>query len=185
MGEPLDKQSVAEYLAWESEQVDRNEFWRGEVFAMVGAKRGHGRVIANLMRHLGNHLDDTPCQAFSENMKVQVGEEAVLYPDVFVTCEPEFSANQTVFASPVLLIEVLSPSTQGYDRSKKFAMYRKLASLREYALIDPDTRRVEVFRPAEDAHWKLFDMSDDETVVLESVGCRIASSALFKGMDSQ
>ena len=85
-------------------------------------------------------IDDTPCQAFSENMKVQVAEEAVLYPDVFVTCDREFSADQSVFTTPVLVIEVLSPSTQAYDRSKKFAMYRQLASLREYALIDPDSR---------------------------------------------
>lgn len=184
MGVPLHKQSIAEYLAWESEQESRNEFWRGEVFAMVGGKRGHGRVIANLMRHLGVHLDDTPCQAFSEGMKVQVGEEAVLYPDVFVTCEPEFSANQAVFTSPVLVIEVLSPSTQAYDRSKKFAMYRRLDSLREYALIDPDSRRVEVFRPSEDGHWKLFDMSEDETLILETLDCRLELTALFKGMDS-
>jgi Uma2 family endonuclease len=77
MGVTLHKLSLAEYLAWEDEQADRHEFWRGEVFAMVGAKRGHGRVIANLMRHLGNHLDDTPCQAFSENMKVQVGDDGL------------------------------------------------------------------------------------------------------------
>jgi Uma2 family endonuclease len=169
LGVPPHKPSIAEYLAWESAQVGRNEFWRGEVFAMVGGKRGHGRVIANLMRHLGAHLDDTPCQAFSEGMKVQVGEEAVLYPDVFVTCDPEFTADQAVFTAPVLVVEVLSPSTQAYDRSKKFAIYRQLASLREYALIDPDSRRVEVFRPAEDRHWKLFDMSDDEELVLESI----------------
>ncbi len=185
MGVPLHKQSIAEYLAWESAQPGRNEFWRGEVFAMVGGKRGHGRVIANLMRHLGAHLDDTPCQAFSEGMKVQVGEEAVLYPDVFVTCDREFTADQAVFAAPVLVVEVLSPSTQAYDRSKKFAIYRQLASLREYALIDPDSRRVEVFRPAEDRHWKLFDMSDDEDLVLESIGCKVALRDVFKGMESK
>jgi Uma2 family endonuclease len=184
MGVPLHKQSIAEYLAWESEQAGRNEFCRGEVFAMVGGKRGHGRVIANLMRHLGNHLDDTACQAFSENMKAQVSNEAVLYPDVFVTCDREFTADQAVFTAPVLVIEVLSASTQACDRSKKFAMYRQLVSLREYALIDPDSRRVEVFRPAEDGHWKLFDMSDDDELVLESVGCTLPLRAVFKGMET-
>jgi Putative restriction endonuclease len=68
MGAALHKQSIPQYLTWEAEQPGRNEFWRGEVFAMVGAKRGHGRVVAKLMRHLGNHLDDSPCQAFSESM---------------------------------------------------------------------------------------------------------------------
>jgi Uma2 family endonuclease len=185
MGAALHKQSISQFLTWEEAQPGRNEFWRGEVFAMVGAKRGHGRVVANLMRHLGNHLDDSPCQAFSENMKVQVAQDAVLYPDVFVTCERNFTADQAVFTEPVLIIEVLSPSTQAYDRSKKFAMYRQLTSLREYVLVDPDTKRVEVFRPPDDGHWKLFDMSDDELLVLQSVGCDIALALVFKNMDAE
>ena len=184
MGVAMHKLSLAEYLAWEDDQVERNEFTRGEVFAMVGGKRGHGRVIANVMRLLGNLLDDTPCQPFSENMKVQVDEDAVLYPDVFVTCDREFSPSQAVFTSPILIVEVLSPSTQAYDRSQKFAIYRRLRSLREYVLIDPDTRRVEVFRPGDDGLWNLFDMSDLAEVELASVGCRVAMGDLFKGMES-
>lgn len=185
MGVPQHKLTLAEYLAWEDQQPGRSEFFRGEVFAMVGGRRGHGRVVANLVRHLGNELDDTPCQAFSENMKVQVADDAVLYPDVFVTCRRPFSANDAVFTDPVLIIEVLSPSTQRYDRSEKFAVYRKLASLREYVLVDPDTRRVEVFRPGDDGHWKLYDMSDDEALVLESVDCAIPLRAVFKDMDGE
>jgi Uma2 family endonuclease len=184
MGAPPHRPSLAEYLAWEAEQTGRNEFWRGEVFAMVGAKRGHGRVIANLMRHLGNHLDGTPCQTFSENMKVQVRDEAVLYPDVLVTCDREFSADQAVFTAPILLIEVLSPSTQGYDRSRKFAIYRQIESLREYALVDPDTRRVEVYRLGDDGLWNLLDMSDGAFIELATIDARIALDAVFDGMGS-
>lgn len=184
MGMPLHKPSLAEYLAWEAEQATRHEFFRGEIFAMVGGRRGHGRIVANLMRHLGNHLDDTPCQAFSKNMKVQVGDDAVLYPDVFVTCDKRFSADDRVFTEPVLVIEVLSPSTQRYDRREKFAIYRKLSSLREYVLIDPDTRGVEVYRPHADGTATFVDMTDQGMLVLESVGCRMALEALFKGMES-
>lgn len=181
---PLQKLSLAEYLVWENEQLDRHEYCRGEIFAMVGGKRGHGRLVANLMRHLGNHLDESPCQAFSENTKVQVGSDVVLYPDVFVTCEREYDADQAVFTSPILVIEVLSPSTQAYDRSQKFAFYRQLASLREYALIDPDTYRIEVFRLGDDALWNLFDMSSAPVLELASVGCSVALVDLFKGMAS-
>lgn len=183
MGVPLHRMSIAEYLEWEAAQTGRNEFWRGEIFAMVGGNRGHGRVVANLMRHLGNHLDDSPCQAFSENMKVQVGDDAVLYPDVFVTCDREFDSKQTVFTAPILIIEVLSPSTQGYDRSRKFAIYRRLASLREYALIDPETRRVEVYRLGDDGLWNLLDMSDGPALELATIDARIALDAVFKGME--
>jgi Uma2 family endonuclease len=184
MGHPQHRLSLADYLAWEGAQPDRWEFYRGEVFAMVGGRRGHGRVIATLMLHLGNHVDDTPCQPFSENMKVQVGEEAVLYPDVFVTCDARYSADETVFTAPIVVIEVLSPSTQRYDRSEKFAIYRRLASLREYVLIDPDTRRVEVYRPNPDRSCLYIDQSEQGELVLESVGFRLPLDSLFKGMDS-
>ena len=184
MGVPMHKISLAEYMAWEAEQDSRNEFCRGEVFAMVGGRRGHSRIIGNLVRHLGNHLDGTSCQVFSEGMKVQIADDTVLYPDVFVTCDKRFRFDELVVTEPILVVEVLSPATQGYDRSAKFAFYRRLASLREYGLIDPDTRRVEVFRPAEDGHWKLFDMSGGDVLSLESVGCKIELAAVFKGMDS-
>lgn len=184
MGVPRHKLSLTEYMVWEAEQEGRNEFHRGEVFAMVGGRRGHGRIIANLVRHLGNHLDGTPCQVFSEGLKVQIGSDTVLYPDVFVTCDKQFRSDELVVTEPVMVVEVLSPATQSYDRSQKFAFYRRLASLKEYVLVDPDTRRVEVFRPGEDGHWKLFDMSDSDALSLASVGCEIALSAIFKGMDS-
>jgi Uma2 family endonuclease len=185
MGVPSHKLSLAEYMAWEAEQEGRNEFHRGEVFAMVGGRRGHSRIIANLVRHLGNHLDGTPCQVFSEGLKVQISDDTVLNPDVFVTCGKRFRSDELVVTEPVMVAEVLSPATQRYDRSQKFAFYRRLPSLREYALIDPDTRRVEVFRPAEDGHWKLFDMSDSKALSLESVGCEIELAAVFLGMDSE
>ena len=184
MGVPLHRPSLDEYLAWEDAQATRNEYWHGEVMAVVGTSRGHGRVVANLMRHLGNHLDDSPCQVFSGNMKVQVGDDAVLHPDVFVTREPTFSAAQAVFKMPILIVEVLSPSTQGCDRSRKFAIYRCLESLREYALIDPDTRRVEVYRLGTDGLWNLFDMSDGPDLDLATVDARIALEAVFKGMEA-
>jgi Uma2 family endonuclease len=184
MGAPLHKLSLLQFMAWEAEQEGRHEFHRGEVFAMVGGRRGHSRIIANLVRHLGNHLDGTPCQVFSEGMKVQIGNDTILYPDVFVTCDQRFRFDEQVITEPVLVIEVLSPTTQGYDRSAKFAFYRRIRTLREYALIDPDTKRVEVFRPADDGHWKLFDMSDAPALELSSVDGRFALHDVFFGMDS-
>jgi Uma2 family endonuclease len=184
MGAPLHKLSLSQFMDWEAEQEGRHEFHRGEVFAMVGGRRGHSRIIANLVRHLGNHLDGTPCQVFSEGMKVQIGDDTILYPDVFVTCDQRFRFDEQVITEPVLVIEVLSPTTQGYDRSAKFAFYRRVRTLREYALIDPDSRRVEVFRPAEDGHWKLFDMSEATALELSSVDGRIALRDIFHGMDS-
>ena len=151
---------------------------------MVGGRRGHARIIANLVRHLGNHLDGSPCQVFSEGMKVQIGDDTVVYPDVFVSCARAFRFDEQVITEAALVIEVLSPATQGYDRSTKFAFYRRLPSLREYVLIDPDTRRIEAFRRGGDGQWTLCDMSEDADLELVSVDARITLANVFQGMDS-
>lgn len=184
MAVPQHKLTLSEFLEWENAQPDRHEFHRGEVFAMVGGRRSHGRVVANLVRHLGNQLDGTPCQVFSESMKVQVADDTILYPDVFVTCDKADLATEMIFRAPTLVIEVLSPSTQAYDRSQKFALYRRIAALREYVLIDPDTRRVESFRRTADGGWTFHDMSADAAMALPSIGCGVALTEVFQGLDA-
>ncbi len=175
--------SLAEYLAWENEQVEKHEFHRGEIFAMVGARRAHGRVVSNLARHLGNMLHGSPCQVFTDSMKVQIAEDTVLYPDLFVTCDKADLATDLIFRAPCVVIEVLSPSTQGYDRSQKFALYRGIPALREYILIDPDTRRIEAFRRTPDDQWVLHDMSEAASMQAASVGCSVALADVFDGID--
>ncbi len=175
--------TLQEYLDWENAQPGKNEFHRGEIFAMTGGRRTHGRVLSNLVRLLGNHLDGSACQVFADSMKVQVADDTVLYPDVFVTCDKADLATDQIFRAPKLVIEVLSPSTQAYDRSKKFASYRRLESLQEYILVDPDTRRVEGFRRGADGLWVLHDMSDGDTLEAASLGLRVPLAEVFAGIE--
>ena len=175
--------TLQEYLDWENAQPEKHEFHRGEIFAMTGGRRTHGRVLSNLVRLLGNHLDGSDCQVFADTMKVQVADDTVLYPDVFVTCDKADLATDQIFRAPTLVIEVLSPTTQAYDRSKKFALYRRLPSLQEYILVDPETRRIEGFRRTAERQWVLHDMSDDETMEAASIGCRVAMADVFAGLE--
>jgi Uma2 family endonuclease len=177
------KLTLEAYLAWESEQPERHEFHRGEVFAMGGGRRAYGCVVGNLLRHFLNQLAGSRCRAFSGGMKLQVGDDTVLYPDVFVTCDKADLATEMIFKAPTLVVEVLSPSTQAYDRSQKFALYRRIPALQEYILVDPDTRRVEAFRRGADGLWDLHDMSDGDTMEAASVGCRVALADVFDGID--
>ncbi|MDE2082012.1 MAG: Uma2 family endonuclease [Burkholderiales bacterium] len=177
------KLTLEAYLAWENEQPERHEFHRGEVFAMVGGRRAHGRVVSNLNRRLSEALDGSPCQVFAETMKIQIDDDAVLYPDVFVTCDQADLATEMIFRAPTLVVEVLSPSTQAYDRSHKFALYRRIAALREYILVDPDTRRVEAFRRGADGLWDLHDMSETATMEAASIGCAVPMAEVFAGID--
>jgi Uma2 family endonuclease len=177
------KLTLEAFLAWENEQTEKHEFHRGEVFAMVGARRAHGCVVANLMRHFGNQLAGSPCRTFSDGMKVQINETTVLYPDLFVTCDKADLATEMIFRAPKLVVEVLSPSTQAYDRSQKFALYRSILSLQEYILVDPETRRIEAFRRGPDNLWVLHDMSEAVAMEAASIGARVALADIFDGID--
>ena len=179
------KLTLDEFLAWENAQPERNEFYQGEVFAMVGARRMHGRVVMNLSHRLTDQLAGSPCQVFSEGMKVQIAKDTILYPDVFVTCDKADLATEMIFTAPTLVIEVLSPSTQAYDRSQKFALYRRIDALREYILVDPETRRVEGFRRGADGLWVFHDMSQDDFLVATSMDCKVPMTDVFARIDPE
>ncbi len=141
------KLSLFEFLDWENQQAERHELFRGEVFAMVGVRRVHGVVAGNVFASLKQQLKGTPCHAFTESLKVQVADDTIFYPDVFVTCDAADLKTDYIFKRPSLVVEVLSESTPDYDRGLKFALYRRLESLQEYLLIHPDSRLVELLPP--------------------------------------
>lgn len=182
MGLPLAKMDIAQFMAWENAQAGRHEFYRGEVFAMVGGTARYNRVILNLASRINDHLDGTPCQVFTENMKVQLADEGVLYPDVVVTCERAEAGDEQAVIEPKLIVEALSPSTKGYDKRDKFILYRTLASLREYVLIDPLTRQVEVFTLVQAGSWLLTDQSKAGALRLQSLDLAMPFAHLFKGI---
>ncbi len=180
------RMTLQAYLDWEESQKERHELVDGEVFevdAMTGGRRVHGRVQVNLSTALHNRLSGGPCQVFADSSKVQAAPDAVVYPDVFVTCDRADLATDIVFRAPLLVVEVLSPGTQAYDRSRKFALYRRIPALREYVLVDPDTLRVEAFRRGDGGVWTFHDMSDDDALSLTSVDCRIPLAEVFAGID--
>ena len=185
MGQALARLSLQEFLAWEEEQAERHEFHSGEVFAIVGARRVHGLIALNIAAALKTQLKGSPCRAFADPMKVRVGADTILYPDVFVTCDNGDLRTEQVFSAPTVVVEVLSPSTQSYDRGPKFTLYRSLPSLREYMLVDPDTREVQLFRRGADGLFTLHDLTGREQIRLESVGCELQASDVFDGLEPE
>ena len=181
MGLPISTLSVADFLRWEAQQSTRHEFFRGDIFAMTGGSARHNRVVLNLAAQLSAHLDGTSCQVFAESMKVRLADEAVLYPDVMVTCGKALAGDEQTVTDPTLIIEVLSPSTMGYDKRNKFTLYRSLSTLREYALIDPASREIEVFTLTADG-WLLSDQTRAAKLSLSSIMCRLPMAVVFKGV---
>lgn len=173
--------TLAEFLVWEGQQPERHEFYRGETFAMAGGSARHNRVVLNLASRIGDHLDGTSCQAFATSMQVLIAD-AVLYPDVMVTCDKADAGDEQTVTDPRLIIEVLSPGTTGFDQRNKFILYQALASLREYVFIDPARRQVEVFTLAQDGAWWLTDQTQASVLTLSSIDCRLPMESVFKGM---
>src|SRR5689334_5798251 len=135
------KWTVEEYLAMERASEEKHEFLDGEIYLMSGASRNHNRVTANTIITLGNQLYERPCSVYPSDIRVKISDFGqYTYPNVSVVCDPEHieDSDQDTLLNPVVIIEVLSPSTESYDRGKKFQHYRTLDSLQEYILIAQD-----------------------------------------------
>ncbi|MEZ5447525.1 MAG: Uma2 family endonuclease [Thiolinea sp.] len=152
-----------EYLQGERDGDTRHEYIHGQAYAMAGAGDAHNRVSGNAFALLKNHLRGSDCSTYMADMKVRINaDEAFLYPDVMITCDPADHNRNYYKHAPILIIEVLSPRTEGYDRGGKFALYRELDSLQEYVLIDPRVYRVDIFRRNSENRWELYSWHDPQ-----------------------
>lgn len=188
MGHPATHPTMTadDYLAWETTQRDRHEFLDGEVWAMAGAEDRHVTVAGNAYMALRQHLRGTPCRTFMSDMKLHAASaNSYFYPDVLVTCSTADRTSAQIKREPTLVIEVLSPSTAAYDRGTKFAHYRQMPTLQEVALIDLDSRRVDVFRKGADGLWVLHPFAPGEGLHLASVDLRIADADLYADIDPE
>jgi Uma2 family endonuclease len=185
MGHPakIAEFSTQDYLVWENARPDKNEFLGGEVFAMVGATRKHVTVALNIATLLSVHLRGSSCRAYVSDMKLRIeAADAFFYPDVLVTCDAKDHQAEIYMISAVLIVEILSPSTEAYDRGEKFAAYRKVPTLREYLLIDPESRRVEIYRVGTEGQWVLTEVTRDGTLSLTSVDLQVPVKQLFENV---
>ena len=146
----------AEYLVFERESELKHEFYRGEVFAMTGARRNHNRITTNISRRISEQFDDRPCENFSSDMRIKVSATGLYtYPDVVATCEePTFEDDEVdTLLNPQMIIEVLSDSTEKYDRGEKFTQYRNVSSLKDYVLVSQKHPQVTIFSRQPDETW--------------------------------
>ena len=172
-----------EYLATERRAGMRSEYFAGEVFAMAGASRRHNRIVSNLVIRLGVQLDDSPCNIYANDMKVRVSRTGLFtYPDVVVTCGEESFADEErdVLLNPLLVIEVLSDSTEAYDRGKKFWHYQQIESLAEYVLVSQDVCKVERYVRQADGRW-LYSKADapEDVMTFDAINCGVSLKDIY------
>lgn len=173
--------SPQEYLDWEELQPIKYEYINGEVFAMAGGTIPHNAIAVNLTTALRNHTKGGPCRVYMADAKVGISEKGPFhYPDVMVTCDQRDKKARKVIYHPCLIAEVLSPSTERYDRGQKFQQYRRISSLREYLLISAEQMTVECFRLNDRGIWELHSYADGEELHLTSLDFRCPIELLYE-----
>lgn len=175
--------SYAEYVAAEVGAEVKHEYLRGEVWAMAGGTPEHGALTASVITLLGSASRGKPCRIFSSDVRVRVqATDLATYPDVSVVCgrlelAPE---DDRAIINPVLLVEVLSDSTEAYDRGEKAAHYRRISSLREYLLVSQHEPRLELFRRGQGESWELFEAGPGKSLTLASVDAIVATDDVYR-----
>jgi Uma2 family endonuclease len=172
----------AAYLARQAVATGKEEYLHGEVFAMAGGTPEHARLQSRMASELERLLAGQPCEPFSSDLRVRVvATDLSTYPDLSVVCGKLETApdDDDAVVNPVVLVEILSDTTEAYDRGEKFAHYRRLASLREYVLVSQRAQRIEVFRRAAGRSWEYLESGPGETVRLESLGIELSVDAVY------
>jgi Uma2 family endonuclease len=174
--------TAEEYLTLERNASYKSEFHDGQIYAMTGASRKHNLITVNIAGVLRSQLKKRPCEAYTNDMRVKAAEaHSYHYPDIVVVCgTPQFEdAQLDTLLNPTLLIEVLSPSTEAYDRGGKFAHYRKIATLREYLLVTHNLPSIERYVRQGDV-WILTEaLGFEASVPLESIDCVLSLREVY------
>lgn len=175
---PQKRYTPEEYLTLERKAEYKSQYYDGKIFAMAGASRRHNLIAVNIASEMRARLRGRPCEVYGSDMRVKVSPTGLYtYPDVVVVCgEPRFEDDhEDTLLNPTLIVEVLSPSTEDYDRGRKFAHYRQIGSLAEYVLVAQEKHHVERFRRQETGEWLLWETDrPDDTVSLASIGSELA-----------
>jgi Uma2 family endonuclease len=179
------KMTIEEYLQFEKASDTKHEYYRGEVFAMSGAKPLHNVIAKNLMRDIATALRGKPCQPYGSDMRINIPENTLFtYPDISIICGDIIPSeyDEDTATQPIVVIEILSKSTRDYDRMGKFKLYRDIPALKEYILVDSESINIEAFRINNNNHWELEEYKTvSGELALPSVQVNIPIADIYEG----
>lgn len=186
MGDPAQRHRMTpeEYLAFERSSDVRHEYADGEIFAMSGGTIEHATVASNIVRELGTALRDRGCRVLGSDMRVKIPAGRYVYPDASVVCgRPHLDDTvRDTLTNPGVVVEVLSDSSEAYDRGDKFAHYRSVPSLMHYVLAPQKAPRIEVFTRQSQGGWLLRAYGPGETAALDAIGCELVIDDVYRGL---
>lgn len=168
--------SPEEYLAWEERQLEKHEYFEGDIYAMGGGGKNHSVISVRLSTLFCNHLDGGNCETGNSDLKIQiVNTQNYTYPDVSVTCDPRDRESTQFITYPSLVVEVLSPSTEAYDRGGRFRLYARNPLLQDYLLVSSTSIEIDLYRKNDDGDWLIFNYQAGDQVELQSIGLTFAA----------
>jgi Uma2 family endonuclease len=175
-----------QYLAFDRAAEFRNEFLDGEIVERSGANLRHAGLQMNLIGELYTALRGAPCEVFGSDLRVRVSSRMYTYPDLTVVCGKPIPPDdrEDILLNPAVIFEVLSPSTERYDRGVKLRRYREIESLTDYILVDQDQIRIEQFTRCDENTWTLHDYQRmDEVLLIASIGVSLPLASIYEGIE--
>jgi Uma2 family endonuclease len=170
-----------EYFAWEEQQLERHELIEGRVYAMSGGTQNHSTIAINILLLIKAHLQGSDCQVFNSDLKVNILHTAnYTYPDLSVTCDDRDHQHPLYITYPCLIVEVLSESTEAYDRGKKFVKYRRNPNLIDYVLVSADEMAVDLYHRNEAGDWLILNYREGDQVELTSIGLSVPIAQFYE-----
>ena len=176
----------SEYLELERNADFKSEYYNGEIFAMAGATLIHNKIVSNLIFLFNQFLKDKPCDVYPSDLRLQVEKSGLYtYPDITIVCgKTELLDNKfDTLKNPTILIEVLSDSTEKYDRGQKFSFYREIPSLKEYILVSSKTMKIEKFKRLEDGNYLYIESNEHQPFPIDSIKMNLNLEDVYNKID--
>jgi len=172
-----------EYLAWEEKQIEKYEYIDGQVYAMGGGSKNHSLIAVRLTALFANHLEGSNCETGNSDLRINIaGTNDYTYPDLAVTCDERDRATTQFITYPCLIVEVLSKSTEAYDRGGKFRLYRNNPVLQDYLLVSSTRMEIDLYHKKETGEWMILNYQEGDTIALKSINLSFQIEQVYRGL---
>jgi Uma2 family endonuclease len=173
-----------EYFAWEERQLEKHEYIDGQVYAMSGGSKNHSLLSVRFITLFSNYLEESECETVNSDMRVNiVGTNNYTYPDVSVTCDGQDKITTQYITYPCLIVEVLSDSTEAYDRGTKFRLYRNNPVLRDYLLVSSTRIEIDLYHKNDAGEWMILNYQAGDIIELKSINLSFPIDSIYRGLD--
>ncbi len=172
-----------EYFTWEEKQLEKHEYINGEVYAMSGGSKNHSLISVRFIALCANHLESSDCETGNSDLRVNIVDtENYTYPDVSVTCDDRDKTTTQYITYPCLIVEVLSGSTEAYDRGGKFRMYRNNPILQDYLLVNSTSIEMDLYHKNDAGDWMIINYKEGDIVELKSINLSFPLDRVYRGL---